>query len=304
MKRRTSRTLRDRFVAAAREPLVHFLMLGALIYGVASVAAPGTDEPPEDRITVTAGEIDWITSSWEKRWSRPPTPQERQGLIDEFVRETIYYRAALAMGLDRDDTIIRRRLAQKLEFLTQDLATAAPPTEEEIQAFLAENADRYAQPALVTFTQVFVDPDARGEHTLEDAERIVAELRAQGPPSERSAELGDRFMLQAYYPERTEQEIAKLFGSEFAQEVAGLEPGRWQAPVLSGYGVHLVYLSERSDPVPAQLADVREDVLRDLEQERRSAFDAEYYAALRERYEVVIEDGPGEDYAAAEVASW
>jgi len=301
MKRRTSRTLRDRFVAAAREPLVHFLMLGALIYGVASVAAPGTDEPPEDRITVTAGEIDWITSSWEKRWSRPPTPQERQGLIDEFVRETIYYRAALAMGLDRDDTIIRRRLAQKLEFLTQDLAASVPPTPEELRAFFAEHADRYALPAFTTFTHVFVDPDAREERTLEDAERIVAELRAQGPPTERSADLGDRFMLQAYNPERTQQEIAKLFGAGFADEVAGLEPGRWHGPVLSGYGVHLVYVSDRSDPVPVQLADVRDDVLRDLEDQRRRTFEADYYEALRERYEVVIEDGPGQDYAAVEV---
>jgi hypothetical protein len=285
----------QRFV---REPLVHFLLLGAAIYGVYFAFGAEVDQAPENRITVTAGEIDWLTGSWQKRWNRPPTVEERAGLIDEYVRETVFYREALAMGLDSDDTIIRRRLAQKLEFLSEDLISMVPPTEDELRAWFAERGNRYALPSFITFTHVFVDPDQREDRTLEDAEAIIAELRALGEPGEGSIGLGDPFMLQAYYPERSEAEIAKLFGSEFAREIAGLELGRWHGPVLSGYGVHLVYVEARSAVQPAEFAAVRERVRQDWEDERRRLFNEEFYARLRDRYEVVIEEpSPDDDYA-------
>jgi len=287
--------------AAAREPLVHFLILGAAIYGAYFLAAPPVDEPA-NRITVSAGEIEWLAASWEKRWNRPPTPQEQAGLVEQYVRETVFYREALAMGLDRDDTIIRRRLAQKLEFLMEDLVSTVSPTEDELQAYFAEHAGDYELPALTTFTHVFIDPDRRGDRTLEDADAILAELRSSGAPGEVGVAQGDPFMLQAYYPERSELEIAKLFGSEFARELSGLEPGQWHGPVLSGYGTHLVHVEARSDVVPAEFGAVRERVAQDWEDERRATFNEEYYAALRARYEIVVEDidpASSDDYAAA-----
>ena len=293
-----SSVLRKRLGAVGREPLLHFLLLGVAIYLLYGLAAPEVEPDAGNRIVVTVGEIDWLTDSWEKRWNRPPMPEERAGLVEEYVRETIFYREALAMGLDRDDTIIRRRLAQKLEFLSQDLVASVPPTQEELQAYFAEHAERYELPALTTFTQVFVDPDKRGERTLDDAGAIGAELRALGPPTENVAQLGDPFMLQAYYPERSEPEIAKLFGAEFARQVTQLEPRQWHGPVLSGYGVHFVYVDARSAVVPAEFADVRDRVQQDWEDERRRVFDEEFYARLLDRYEVVIEDaGPVDDYA-------
>jgi peptidyl-prolyl cis-trans isomerase C len=279
-----------RFSAALREPLLHFLLLGAAIYMVYGLAAPTVERDAGNRIAVTAGEINWLTSSWEKRWNRAPTAQERAGLIGEYVRETIFYREALAMGLDRDDTIIRRRLAQKLEFLTQDLIATVPPTDEELRAYFAAHAERYQLPALTTFTQVFVDPDRRGDGTFADAEAIGVELRALDPPTEGAAALGDPFMLQAYYPERSELEIAQLFGGEFARTVSGLVPGQWHGPVASGYGLHLVYVESRSDIVPADFAAVRGRVQQDWQDERRRVFNEEYYASLRARYNIVIED--------------
>jgi len=277
-------------VRAAREPLVHFLVLGAAIYAVTGLTAASVQqEEAGNHITVTAGEIDWLTGSWEKRWNRLPTAEERTGLIEQFVRETVLYREALAMGLDRDDTIIRRRLAQKLEFLTQDLVATVAPTEEQLRGYFAEHAQRYELPALTTFTHVFVDPDRRGDRTLADTEAIGAELRALGAPAEGAVSQGDPFMLQSYYPERSEVEVAKLFGTEFARSMAGLEPGRWHGPVLSGYGVHWVYVERRSPAVAPEFAAVRERVRQDWEDARREKFDEEYYAALRARYEVVIE---------------
>ena len=282
-----------------REPLVHFLLLGAAIYGLYFAVRPGIDEEPGNRITVTAGEIGWLTETWEKRWNRPPTAEERAGLIDEYVRESIFYREALAMGLDRDDNIIRRRLAQKLEFLTQDLVANVPPTDEQLRAYFAEYAKRYTLPALITFMHVFVDPDLRGDGTLDDAESIGAKLRRLDPPTEGAAQLADPFMLQAYYPERSEQEISKLFGAEFAREVAGLAPRQWHGPVLSGYGVHFVYVEARVDAAPAEWSSVRERVRQDWEDARRLDFEEKYYAGLRARYDVVIEEAELRgDYAA------
>jgi hypothetical protein len=282
---------------AMREPLSHFLLVGVAIYALYALAGPADDDAP-DRITVTAGEIEWIASSWEKRWNRPPTPEEQAGLIDDYVRETILYREALAMGLDRDDVIVRRRLAQKLEFLVQDLAATTPPTEDELRAYLAGHRERYARPALTTFTQVFLDPAERGDQTLEHGEALLAELRALGASTAQAAGRGDPFMLQAHHPERSELEISKLFGAEFARKVMDLEPGQWRGPVHSGYGMHLVYVDARSDAVQAELAEVRDRVERDWEEERRRVFNEEYIERLRARYEVVIEDATADDFAA------
>jgi hypothetical protein len=274
-----------------REPLLHFLALGAAIYAVYGLLGPDlADEDAGNRITVTAGQIEWLTGSWEKRWNRPPTPQERDGLIREYVRETVLYREALAMGLDRDDTIVRRRLAQKLEFLSQDLLAPPAPGDEELQAWFAEHAERYRDPALATFTHVFIDPDRRGEQTLADADAILAELQALQPAAHDVDAVGDPFMLQSYYPERSEPEIAKLFGREFARSVVELPAGRWHGPVLSGYGTHLVYVHHREDAREAAYAAVRERVAQDWEEERRRELNDEFYAALLARYDVTVED--------------
>jgi len=281
---------RSKLQAAIREPLVHFLLLGAAIYGFYALAGPDVSEEPDNQIVVSVGEIDWLRTSWEKRWNRPPTPEEQAGLVKEHIRQTVFYREAIAMGLDADDLIIRRRLSQKLEFLVQDLAASVAPTDEELRSFFTENSRNYVLPTLFTFTHVFVDPDKREDETLVDAERIGAELRALDPPTEGAGEMGDSFMLQSYYPERDEIEISKLFGAEFARTVSGLEPGSWQGPILSGYGVHWVYVESTTPAELPEFADVRDRVVQDWEDARREEVNEEYYAALLDRYEVVIED--------------
>jgi hypothetical protein len=220
-----------------REPLVHFLFVGAAIYGLYLTCGTRTESEPDNTITITAGEIEWLTTAWQKRWNRPPTAEERDGLIQQHIRETVLYREALAMGLDKDDVIIRRRMAQKLEFLAQDLAALIPPTDEALQAYFAEYRQRYQDPVRYTFTQVFVDPDKRGDATLDDAEKIKATLMAQADVIDNAAALGDNFMLQSYYPEYSRADVQKLFGSGFAESMTALSTGRWHGPVLSGYGV-------------------------------------------------------------------
>ena len=274
-----------------REPLIHFLVIGAAIFAIYGFLDQQDTEEQERAVTITAGEIGWLTDSWKKRWNRPPTAEEREGIINQYLKEMILYREAVAMGLDQNDIIIRRRMAQKLEFLTQDLISPQPPTEDELRTYFEEHMDRYQPPDLITITHVFFDPDKRGDRTLKDAETIKAELIASKEPPQDASAYGDPFMLQSYYPERSQDELAKLFGGEFAQSVFALEPERWHGPVLSGYGTHLVYVHDRQEMAPPAFAEAQEQVRQDWENDKRKQLNDQYIASLMGRYDVTIEDG-------------
>ena len=282
-----------------REPLLHFMFIGAAIYLLYGVFAEPVPEGDDKTIVVSAGELEWMRSNWQKRWNRLPTQAEFDGLIQQYIKETVLYREALTMGLNQHDTIIRRRLAQKLEFLAKDLVALTPPTEEELQSWFAENRDRYQEPTRYTFTHVFFDPDKRGDATLADAEKIKAQLMAQGDAVDNPGALGDDFMLQNYYPEKDPIEIQKNFGRGFTESLVELSPGQWHGPVLSGYGVHLVYVSHVSEPPPPVFAEVRERVAQDWKTERGEELNEQFYANLREQYTVVIEEPADEDKVAA-----
>jgi len=287
-------------VKLLREPLLHFMFIGAAIYLLYGVFAEPVPEADDKTIVVTAGEVEWMQTSWQKRWNRPPTPQEFDGLVQQYIKETVLYREALTMGLNQHDQVIRRRLAQKLEFLAKDLVALTPPTEEELQSYFDEHLDRYQEPALYTFTQVFIDPDKRGDTTLEDAEAIKAKLIAQGDAIEDPGALGDGLMLQDYYPQKDPLEIQKLFGSGFTESLLELSPGQWHGPVLSGYGVHLVYISSISEPPAPEFTALRERVVQDWTMERGEELNDKFYASLREQYTVVIEEPAGKDKVAAQ----
>jgi peptidyl-prolyl cis-trans isomerase C len=277
-------------VKLLREPLLHFMFIGAAIYLLYGVFAEPVPEDTDKTIVVSAGEIEWMQTSWQKRWNRPPTAQEFDGLIQQYTKETVLYREALTMGLNQHDQVIRRRLAQKLEFLAKDLVALTPPTDKELQAYFSENQDRYQQPILYTFTQVFIDPDKRGDATLDKAEAVKVTLIAEGEAIDDAGALGDDFMLQNYYPEKDQVEIQKLFGSGFTESLLELSPGQWHGPVLSGYGVHLVYVSSISEPPAPVFAEVRERVEQDWKMEKGEELNDKFYASLREQYTIVIEE--------------
>jgi hypothetical protein len=276
-----------------KEPLVHFVLIGAAVYLLFGMFGQSDDETllrGQNTIVVTQGEVSSLTEVWEKQWKRAPTPQELKGLLDHYVRETVLYREALAMGLEKNDTIVRRRLAQKLEFLSQDLIQPKPPSDAELRAWFDKNVDRYRLPELITFTHVFLDPDKRDQQTLEDAERLKAELIASAKPPSESTAVGDPFLLQRYYPERSEFDLSKLFGREFASSVMALEPGQWHGPVLSGYGVHLVYVHGCQEFPTPEFEQVADRVREDWTEEKRQELNDQYIASLLDRYDVVIED--------------
>ena len=283
-----------------REPLVHFLLAGAAIYLLYAAFAKPVPEAGDKTIVVTAGEIEWMQTAWQNRWNRPPTAEELDDLIQQYIRETVLYREALAMGLNQHDQVIRRRLAQKLEFLAKDLVTLAPPTDDDLRAYFDENQTRYQEPTRFTFTQVFFDPDKRGDATLDDAEAVKATLMLQGARAfEDAGALGDDSLLQHYYPEKDRVEIQKQFGRGFTTSLLELTPGQWHGPVLSGYGVHLVYVSSISEPPPPLFAEVRERVIQDWKIEKGEELNEQFYASLREQYTILIEEPTeGDDVAA------
>lgn len=278
-----------------KEPLFHFLIVGVLLYVAYGLFGEKETEGSTRQLVVTAGDIEWMETTWEKRWNRPPTGQELHGLIQQYIRETVLYREALAMGLDKDDVIIRRRLSQKLEFLFADLLQPRPATGEVLLAYFQSHAGRYQSPDRLTFTQIFFDPDKRGDQTRTDAERIKAELAGLQTFPEEPGLRGDPLMLHTDYAEQSPDEVSKLFGDGFMESILELTPGEWHGPVLSGYGVHLVYVHEHEESDPPEFADFEEKVRQDWEDEERERLNEEFVVKLLARYTVVIEKGAAAD---------
>lgn len=274
----------------AGEPLAHFLLIGAGIYGLYGMFAAGEAGINERVVTVTSGDIQALTNQWKRTWNRSPTEDEFAGIIRSHVRVQILHREALAMGLDQGDTVIERRLAQKVELLANSLITPEEPSAEALKAWYADNPDRFKEPDLYTITHIFFNPDKREETTLDDAQAVLNVLNSlDTSPSDYSA-YGDRFMLQNYYPSRSELELRKLFGTGFVEQVVELEPGIWHGPVLSGYGTHLVIVNDVVlSPPPAY--DVVEAQLKEAWlAEQVNELSKRFIDNLIARYEVIVEE--------------
>jgi PPIC-type PPIASE domain len=271
-----------------REPLVHFLLLGAvlfIVYGL--VSKPGSSDGP-GKITVTHGQIENLVSGFAKAWQRPPTSEELAGLVRDLVREEVYCREAMALGLDKDDTVIRRRLRQKMEFISDDIAAMPEPTDADLNAYLAAQTDRFRAEQTFTFSQVYLDPEKHGENLARDISALLARLNRAGGQAEVSA-LGDSFLMERSFTAAPASEIAKQFGEKFAAKLGELSPGKWEGPVESGYGAHLVFVSERTEGRIPELAEVRDDVRREWANAQRLELNEKFYQELFKRYSVTIE---------------
>jgi len=271
-----------------KEPLLHFLLLGAILFiAYALMQKPGAGSD-SGKIIVTMGQVDNLAATFAKRWQRPPTPEELAGLVRDRVREEVYYREAMALGLDKDDTIIRRRLRQKMEFITDDIAAQAEPTDAELTAYLEAHPDSYRVEPQITFSQVYLNPAKHGEHLARDVAQLLAQLNRPGSRIDAS-QLGDRLMLEHQFSAATPSEIGSQFGEQFAAKLATLKPGPWQGLIESGYGVHLVRISERTEGRLPALAEVRDAVRRDWDNTRRLEAQDKFYQELLKHYTVTIE---------------
>ena len=271
-------------------PLVQFLLIGAVIYLAYAFFTQQVEETEETTIVIRSAEVAWMDAMWEKRMMRPATEEEREGMLKQQIQEMVFHREAIALGLDQNDPVIRRQLAMKLERMVQDLATGIEPTEEELKGYFEAHKADYLEPERLTLTQIFFDPDKRGDTTLSDAEAEKLKFQALENPLEAAQGQGDSFMLQSYYPERTEMDVAKVLGRGFAESAFDLTEGEWHGPILSGYGVHLVYVHSRLAPAEPQFTSIKDRVLQDYQVQQRLDAEEKYIESLLEKYEVVIEE--------------
>jgi hypothetical protein len=270
-----------------KEPLLHFLIIGSLIFVLFSIVNKDEIDVSGNKIVVTAAEIERLSANWSKNWNRPPTETELKGLVESYIKEEVYYREALALGLDQNDTILRRRLMQKMEFLSNDLAELNQPDESALNKYFLDNEDKYELPPRVSFTHIYFSLDKRGAKVVEDAKSVLTGLNALRAP-----ELGDTFMMQYDFVQETPFEVERLFGKGFTEELFTLETNTWQGPIESGYGLHLVRISKKVDSGMPELASVVGKVRTDLMFEQRKKMNKEIYEKFKQRYEIVIEDMP------------
>jgi peptidyl-prolyl cis-trans isomerase C len=269
------------------EPLLHFLCIGASVFIFFSIVTPEEVVMDSNKIVITVSDIERISANWYKRLKRLPTETELQGLVESYIKEEVYYREALSLGLDKNDMILRRRLMQKMEFLSNDLSNFNTPDETQLKNFLLDNLEKYKLPVLVSFTHIYFNPNKRGANILEDAKGVLSGLKAAG-----DSKSGDSFMLQYDFIRKTESEIAQLFGKGFAKAIFKSKPNTWQGPIQSGYGAHLVRVSQRQDSRIPKLASVINKVRSDWMFEQRQKMNKEIYKQFKARYEISVEKMP------------
>jgi hypothetical protein len=282
------------------EPLLQFVLLGAVLFLGYRALHPGPEVgPPSTRIELTDDDLRQMSVAWLAQGRPAPTPEVMASLVDLRVREEILYREALALGLEKGDTIVKRRLAQKMEFLFEDVSALREPTREELKAWFEKSSDRFALPARASFRHLYFSPDRRGPRAREDAARALDTLRGKPARAQERAAGADPFMFQGYYADRSPEEVARLFGPRFAQALLQQPPGSWQGPIESGYGWHLVWvdsLTPRRVPVFEEVeTEARAEWIADQRAETRRRA----YEALRARYEIVLPASSKQDAFAA-----
>jgi hypothetical protein len=270
-----------------KEPLFQFLVLGAALFGLFHFVGKTKTDAPE-KIVVSSARINNLADGFARTWRRPPGKEELQGLVDDYIRDEVFYREGRAAGLDRDDVIIRRRVRQKMEFFAED-ASVPEPSEAELAAYLAANPERFKTVDRLTFHQVFLSATRRGAAIDRDSQQVS---NALADTAVDTTAIGDSFLLGEEFQTVSLSELAGIFGDVFAKRMSVIEQGRWQGPVPSSFGQHFVYISERIPGSLPALDAVRDAVRREWSNARRLEAEQKLYGSLRERYEIVVEQVP------------
>jgi hypothetical protein len=273
----------------SQEPLLHFLLLGLLLFAVYAYMNRGRmGVEPSKQIAISLDELRQMDMYFESQWHRPPTPQEFQAMVEDKVREEVLYREGIAMGLDKDDTIVKRRMAQKMQFLAEDVGAAHTPSTDELKAWFDKNKEKFALPGRYSFRHLYFSPDKRGKNAHDDAAKALAKIVGQPEDSKQAALLADPFMFQDYYGDRTPEAIAKEFGPQFAVVLEKLKPGSWQGPVESGYGWHLVFVDTVIPGRIPAFEEMEPDVKTAWLAEQKKQAWAKAYKEMRDKYTVLL----------------
>jgi parvulin-like peptidyl-prolyl cis-trans isomerase-like protein len=267
-----------------KDPLVHFLVIGVVLFAIAAMRGQPVTTGRE-RIVVTAEQVAQARAAASALQGRPPTDEELTQLVEPLVRDEVMYREALALELDENDDEVRRRLIEKMTYLTQDTADPAPSSEQALREFYEARPDLFTIPALVSFDQVFFSPGARGDSLEADANAGLAALRSGRAP----ADVGDRTPLRNAYDDAPREQVAVLFGDELADALFSARPGEWTGPFRSDFGLHAVRLRSRSEPRLPPYEEIAERVAEEYGAQRRAEANEQAYQKMRARYDVVIE---------------
>jgi hypothetical protein len=270
-----------------RDPLLHFVLIGAVLFAGYELINGGELTPSAtDPVHIGEGEIRWLRDTFANQWQRPPTEDELRGLVAGFLEEELFAREAKVLGLDQNDTIVRRRLAQKLTFLVDDTSRIVEPTDDELRKFYDANVKRFQAQPRITFTQLFFNPEKR-QHAESDARAALVSISAKGANGEASG--GDPILLENEFHEVDEQTVSNMFGSAFAREIFLMNPDSWAGPVKSGYGVHLVRVTDLNPAISRPFEEVRPKILEEWRHQQEVEARAAYLGKLREKYGVVID---------------
>lgn len=263
-----------------REPLVHFLIAGGAVFLILELTASPLPERATAEIVIRESETERLAQGFKAVWRRAPNEEELNLLVEDHIREEVLVREALKLGLDQNDTVLRRRMRQKMEFLISSAVSGQPPESTTIKAYFAENQSQYTRPASVTFEHVFI-----GEAADDDRLQTSLELLNGGAVP---ASIGQRSLLPSSFRNSSPQEIDGAFGAGFFDQLTPLLIGRWAGPVRSGYGFHLVRLSAYSEPSMPEFDLIEDQVIEDWRREREAVLLEEAYLGLRGQY--VIRD--------------
>ncbi len=272
-----------------REPLLHFLLIGLALFAVYAYTHRGRfGVESSKQIVLSLDELQQMDMYFESQWHRQPTPAQFQAMVEDRVREEVLYREALAMGLDKDDTIVKRRMAQKMQFLAEDVAAAHEPSTAELKAWFDKNSNKFALPSRYSFRHLYFSPDKRGKSAQDDAAKALAKIAGQPEDSKLAASLADQFMFQDYYGDRAPEAVAKEFGPQFVVALEKLKPGSWQGPIESGYGWHLVYVDTVIPGRIPAFEEMEPDVKTAWLAEQKQQAWQKAYAEMRSKYTVLL----------------
>lgn len=272
-----------------REPLVQFLLVGLALFGAWHVVAPAdAARDSTRRIVISEDDLKQMRLAWAAQGQPPPTPQQLRALVEARVREEVLYREALALGLDKDDAIVRRQLARKMEFVAEDVSKLQEPQAAELRAWFDKHPERFALPPRVTFRHVYFSPDRRGANARADAEAALAQLAGRPIDAAAAGTVGDPFMFQSFYGDRSLEVVAKEFAPRFAQALLGSPLRSWSGPVESGYGWHLVYVDALTPQRLPDFEEIEPQVRAAWTEAQREQTRAKLYASMRARYEVAL----------------
>ena len=262
---------------------MHFVLAGVLIFLVYSLLEP--DSGRAELIIVDKATIERLKAGWSRRMNRAPTPGELDGLLADYLFEELFYREAVSLGLEQDDTIIRRRLVQKMELLAESASQQVQPTEAELLEWYEAHPELYRSDPRLGFKHIYFSHDRRDNSAEKDASALLSRLAGfddnAGQPGQ-----GDGFMLPHEFTDIGRSQLGRLFGEDFAATLFTLEPGSWQGPVRSGYGYHLVYLFHLKDAEPIPFADNKTRVTQDWQRDRYEQAKQGILEELESRYEI------------------